>query len=99
MGILDGMFDIASLDSLARGLYKIEPPSSPYAKVGNEILEKVEPSRVSTLILMGLVRFTCNRRDTMPAWYQLRDDAAEEIKSRKPGSWKQLMQGLMGHQP
>ena len=99
MDDLDGMLDIASLDSLARSLYKIEQPSSPYAKVCNEILEKVEPARVSTLMLMSLVRFTCRSRAELPAWYQLRDDTVAELKKRDHSNWKDLMQGLMEHEP
>jgi hypothetical protein len=96
---LDGMFDVASLGALARNFHGVEPPPSPYAGVCNEILEKVEPSRVSTLMLMSLVRFTCGRRGMLPAWYQLRDDAVVQLRGRLPDRWKALMTGLLEHQP
>jgi len=99
MEILDGMLDIASLDSLARGLHKMEPKSSPYAKVCDELLSKVEPARVSTLLLLSLVRFTCSRREMLPAWYVLRDDAVAEIKKRLPDRWESIMMGLLEHRP
>jgi len=96
---LDGMLDIASLDSLARGLYKVEDPPSPYAGVCDEILSKVEPSRVSTLMLSALVRFTCRSRAMLPAWYQLRDGAVAELKKRLPDQWEGIMAGLLDHEP
>lgn len=99
MELLDGMFDIASLDSLAASLYKRPPKPSAYNDVADEILAGVDPSRVSILLLSSLVRFTWRTRDRHPSWYGLRDRAVAEFKERVPDRWEAIMTGLLDLKP
>lgn len=94
---LNGMLDISSLDSLARTFHGHEPSPAPQATECNEILAAVDVSRVSTNLLVGLVRSTFPKRSLLPAWYGLRDSIRLEFTAREPKRWRALLNGLLEH--
>jgi len=96
---LDDKLDISSLGALARAFHDVEEPPSPHGSEVNDLLAAVDVRRVSTLLLMSVVRFTCRSRGVLPAWYALRDDAAREFKKREPGRWREILTGLLEHEP
>jgi len=94
LGDLDDMLDIASLGALSRVFYKQDPAHTPHAEECNSLLEQVDVCRLSTQMVVSLVRFTCSKQSLLPAWGKLCELAVREVKVREPSTWEALMTGL-----
>lgn len=92
---LDAMIDVHSLEALARKFHKLDPVPTPHVDECNTLLASTDPKRVSTILLLGLVRTTFSYQSLLPAWRPLADRMTEEIKKRRPKEWRELLTGIV----
>ena len=74
---------VASLDSLARNFFGKPPVSSPGLAELNQVLERVDVSKLSSSAIITILRGPASKKALLPAWERVRDHAYWELRDRK----------------
>lgn len=80
--VMDELADIASLDSISQHFFNRAPKPTPGLPECNEVLERVDVTKVSPDGMICLLRGTFTKRTLLPAWPGLRDRSYWELKER-----------------